>query len=427
MLLEFKVKNFLSIKEEVVLSMIPTADQTLKKNLIKSSDKEESLLRTASIYGANASGKTNILRALDFLRKLIINNTRVQKGEKLAVTPFKLDEEYSNQPSEFEVHFIHDGIKYVYGLVVDSVKVHEEFLIYYPKGRKSVIFERFDVNEYDFKVDRGEQILLSKRTLENRLYLSTSTEWNYERTAKALEWFQEKLRVWTDPDDFLPQKTIDLLEYEEFKKLLINFMADADVGIRDLSINFEDVTGESEMSRILEILREGHGVKRKPSSFQKVSIETFHEGRDKDGNKVNVPFDFKEESRGTQKLFHLLGYWFEAMMTNKVLVIDELETSIHPILAEQLLKIFQLDLESSAQLIFTTHNTNFLNGDIFRRDQIWFTEKNPKEGCTVLYALSDMKPRKQENFEKGYLAGRYGGVPILGEGLSSLLWRDPEN
>lgn len=346
----------------------------------------------------------------------------------MEVVPFKLDQLSQEQPSEFEVQFIQKGIKYIYGLMLDSEKIIEEYLFSYPKGRKKQIFERDEVDQFEFKSNKEEQKLLASRTLPNRLYLSTATEWNFEETKNAFEWFQQKLQIWGNDEFQHMNKIVELIEEDkELKKIIVNFLNDSDIGITDIEVQNKEVDEDSIPPALLKFISRQMSEEPIPNlkkaqskiSIFNVGVEFIHTGYDVENQEVDVKFKMSEESLGTRKLFHILGYWIPAILEDQVIFCDEIETSLHPHIMRKLIEIFQVNLRSKAQLIFTTHSPYLLDADIFRRDQIWFTEKDPKFGKTDLYSLCDISVRKDENYQKGYLLGKYGGIPITGEGLST--------
>lgn len=437
MLIEFNIENFRSIKEKVTLSLVSSSDKSLDCNLIRTDVLEkDGLLRSEVIYGANASGKSNVVLAFKFLRQLVTNSHKNQKDTKLKVFPFKLDKDYPSKPSKFEVVFIKNNTKYVYGVSVTNEKVIDEYLYHYPRGRKALIFNRENTTDYKFTADKTEQEFLSKRTLENVLYLSSSTQLNYKKTSEAFDWFKDNLVVIMheeSPDE--TEFTIKLLNKDNiFKEYILNALLAADLGIDDISASVETVSMDklraTDFSDIEDdtamLIGDGEG------NLKKLLIKTIHTVLKGETNELRVPFKFREESDGTQKMFALIGPWIDALTNGNTIIVDELDTKLHHLLNVFLIKLFHdpTQNKSNAQLIFTTHNTNLLNLDFFRRDQIWFTEKNPNTGSTDLYSLLEFGPRKDRNIQKGYLAGRYGAIPfinderILVEPKDKLKWAD---
>jgi AAA15 family ATPase/GTPase len=419
MLIEFTVENFRSIKNEITFSLVASSDNSLDKNLIeKKTLKKDRLLKSAVIYGANASGKSNVLLAFGFLKRFVVSSHEYQKGNKIRFEPFMLDKKCLKKPTKFEIVFIKNDIKYIYGLSYTSEKVIEEYLYYYPSGRKALIFERKKTNHYNFTIDEKEQKFISERTLDNVLYLSSSTKLNYKKTSEAFEWFLENLKI-IGPGDHpsLMDFTVDLVKQnEELKKIILKALTEADVGISDVFstskiIEFEDLSPELKA-------RIEAGSQQQKIDIEKiegVSIQTVHKILEKDGNESQVIFNINQESEGTKRMLSLIGPWIDALKNGRILIADELDTKLHHLLNVFLIKLFQdpTQNKTNAQLIFSTHNTNLLDQELFRRDQIWFTEKNPEKHCTELYSLLEFKPRKDKNIQKGYLAGRYGALPFI--------------
>jgi len=428
MLIEFSVENFRSIKEKVTLSMVASSDKSLENNLIESDVlKKDKLLRSAVLYGANASGKSNVIMALGFLRNLVMNSHKHQKGDKINCTPFKLDEEYVSNPSKFEVVFIKNDIKYIYGLSVTGEKVVDEYLYYYPGSRRAAIFQRSSTDKYKFTVDKKQQEFISQRTLDNVLYLSKSTQENYDKTSEVFEWFKDDLGVMGPTDHpALRDFTARLLD-SQFKPIILKALSEADLGINDVSASIEKIKlddkfddlppdAPQELKDVFQAIKKlDDSVGRK--EIEKVEIKMLHKVLGKEGKELSIPFNFNEESEGTQRLFSIIGSWIEALVNGSILVVDELDTKLHHKLNVFLIKLFHDPTQNinNAQLIFTTHNTNLLDLDLFRRDQIWFTEKNQDSGSTELYSLVEFSPRKDENIQKGYIWGRYGAIPFIKE------------
>ena len=406
MLIEFSVENFRSIKDKITFSMVGTKDSSLDGNLIKNALNGDSLLRTAVIYGANASGKTNVLLALHFLKELVLNSHNHQKGQGIRFTPFKLDKKCLAKPTKMTVVFVKDKVKYSYSLSYDNEKVIEEHLYYYPNNKKALIFERTNIADYKFTTDDKDQKAISERTLANTLYLSKSTQENYKKTSDAFDWFRNDLQVFVATDEpELTQFTIDQFKKDvELKKHIMKALLEADVGIDDISATPKTISHEQVKNLPPELVKLFFGDKKE---LETDLVQTVHKG---------VLFDFQtEESEGTRRIFSLIGPWVDALKNGKTLVVDELDTKLHHLLNVFLIKLFHdpSQNKTNAQLIFTTHNTNLLDQDIFRRDQIWFTEKNAGNGSTDLYSLTEYGPRKDNDIERGYLAGKYGALPFI--------------
>jgi len=425
MLIEFSVGNYLSFKDKVTLSMVASSDKSMPENVIESAQGTKlNLLKSAAIYGPNASGKSNFIKAISFMRWLINNSARGQVGDKIDVIPFKLDEAFDNKPSEFEITFLKDSTRYTYGFIADKKCIHEEWLYGYPKSSPRLLFERNLNKKEQFKFGyywEGEKKILAKRTRENALFISVAAQLNNKLAKSILDWVSKHL-LGVSPFPTISSEQLFTVMYShkdpKFKQLVDTFLKNADVGIKyfktkEISL-FETKewleTPEEVKNRILKGIPEGE----KPGS---IDFDFIHKGLDTKREEVEVIFKVIEESDGTQKIFSLAGPWIFVLEKGLTLIADELDVRLHPQLTTWLVSMFHDKNinKKGAQLIFATHDSGLLDQKLFRRDQIWFTEKNPN-GATELYSLWDIKkPRKEENIRKGYLAGRYGAIPFLGE------------
>ena len=416
MLVEFSAANFRSLHERQTFSMTKAkGDELLESNTFTTQTATEfHLLRSAAIYGPNAGGKSNFLLALNTMKRIVLESaTSQQRGDKLPVTPFRLNPATLNAPSEFEVTFIVDEVRYQYGFSATADRIHEEWLLAYPKGRPQRWFGReWNEKKQHYKWElgsnlTGEKQLWQKSTRDNALFLSTAVQLNSEQLQPIYDWFKITLRL-ANVRGWDPRFSASLCEKKE-KSQVLNFLRAADLDIEDILIEKEpfDVKAlPGDMSAQLKDVIAGD-MKDK----QVVKINTVH--KDLDGSKVI--FDFKDESDGTQKLFAFAGPWIDSLAHGYVLFIDELHDNLHPRLVQFLVQLFHSNESNpkNAQLVFTTHETSILNQEVFRRDQIWFCEKD-KQQATVVYPLTDFSPRKgRENLELSYLSGRYGALPYI--------------
>jgi len=420
MLVEFRVKNFRSFRDEQVLSLVASADKTLPGNCVV--EGKQKLLKAAAVYGANASGKSNLIRAVAAMRDIVLNSVAYTPGQKLGVTPFLFDSQSADEPSMFEVTFYEDGVRYQYGFTATTERIEEEWLIAYPKGPGQKWFERVfnkKTETYDWKYSTfltGEKANLADKTRKNTLFLSVGAQWNNAQLTSIYKWFENSLMV-LDSKHSLGSLTAAMLGSlamktkadREMRQAIVGVMKEADLGISDILVKKKKVD--------LEKLKFPVHI---PSDVREAVIRNLEEGFDveilhtniKAGKNVALPLE--EESDGTQKFFRLLGPWRYACHRGLTILVDELEASLHPLLTRQLVEVIQHEKLSreGAQLVFATHDTTLLDPELFRRDQVWFTEKD-KGGGTQLCPLSDYKPRKGEAMQKGYLSGRYGAVPVL--------------
>ena len=400
MLIEFSVKNFLSFKDKVTLSMEKGKGNENSENIITNNDIE--LLKTTAIYGANASGKSNLLEALTCAILMVRNSHLISLGEKLDdIKPFLFDEESYKKPSEFEFIFLANNIKYRYFFSADSNKIYDEVLDAYYSQKPTNIFTRTNTNNYEFTNDKNKLTQLAEKNTENKLFLNTATIWNYDKTKDAFFWFNLTIDTydWYDFVQKIPNK--NLVEYindnKELKNFTLKLFKEADILIKDIHVDYE----EKEMNKQIKM-----------SNF---NIELDHEIVDKNNNKHSYSLNFADESSGTKVLFALAPFLKIAFESPKIMIVDELEKSMHPSLVKFIIKLFNSKKinKANSQLIFTTHATNLLDLDLFRRDQIWFTEKNSNTGTSDLYPLDSFPVRKDENIEKGYINGRYGAIPFI--------------
>lgn len=390
MLLQFSVTNHRSIKETAVISMKAAADKTMKKNLISPDGKKE-LVPVMAIYGANAAGKSNVIHALLLMREMICGNyAKPLKGAELPYEPFAfVDGE--TKPTAFEIIYYNDGIKYAYGFSFNKNRIIDEYLYHWPNGREALVFSR-EKDKYEFRESIQEQLTLAGRTSDNRLHLTTSNEWNCAQTEKAYLWFQKNLRGVIATGVSNEATIAAIREGGDEKKRILKEMMLADLGICNVELT---------------------GTKEKPI------ISTVHRLTDSNGEQKQYTLLLGQESVGTQRFFSRIGFWMEAINSGAVLVVDEIEASMHPLLTRHLIEMIQDQTvnQNHAQLIFTTHDTGLLDLKLLRRDQIWFAEKDEKSMQTDIYALTEFSPRKDENIAKGYLQGRYGAIPFIGGGI----------
>ncbi len=420
MIVEFRVKNFKSFKEEQTLSFVASGGKTtLPENCRKQG--QLNLLTATAIYGPNASGKSNIIKALGIMRGIVLDSADYKPGQDLPVVPFIFDEDSKNEPTLFEVVFVHEGVRYQYGFTATSKRIVEEWLIAYPKNRAQTWFERpsKDADEWKFSTYfKGEKAGLQEKTRENALFLSVGPQWNNEQLTTVYNWFKEHLRVVTTDFPWAPI-TEDLLlvaeegsqEANSFRKVVLALLKEADLGICDISVDTQDVdetklpefSSDDYRKKVLEKL------KNNPPRIVKMAHENKETGQ-------KYFLSFEEESKGTQVFFKLIGPWLMALAHGITVVIDEIESSLHPLLTRELINMMQNPETNTkgAQLVFATHDTTLLDPELLRRDQIWFTEKD-KAGVTNLYSMADykVKARKGEAMQKRYLFGRYGAIPVL--------------
>lgn len=433
MLIEFKFNNYRSFKEEQVLTMVANSEKRLPENLIiVPSLRKKKLINSAVIYGANASGKSNLVHALRFVRTFVRKSAKSNPETRIPVQSFRLDKTTITSPSEFEITFIQKGIRYQYGFVVDKQQIYEEWLFAYPKGVAQSWFEREWIPEeknYRWHFGsflKGEKNKLIPLTRENVLFLSLATQFNHEQLTLVYKWFSKHLRVLKAHENvrLLEMLTSELIENNESLYSKINeLLGIADLGIVDFSLNKKDLVSDIEKlpeNTPEEVKSALMALSSLANDTKTVEVSMKHQTNsslDKD-----MPFHIQDESLGTRRLFGISGPVLLALQKGEVFIVDELDSSLHPLLVRALVNLFHNSKTNphGAQLIFNTHDTTLLDSAIFRRDQIWFSEKD-NEGASHLYSLLEFGVRGTEAFGKGYMQGKYGAVPIIGnlEGLVS--------
>lgn len=424
MLLEFSVKNFLSFKEKTTFSMEAAIENENENNLILKDN--ERILKTTAIYGANASGKTNLIKAFSAAIMMVrLSNSR-QPGEKLVqMSAFEFDEKTKNEPSEFEFVFIANGKKYIYGFSADKDKIYEEYLYSYLSAKPTRIFERTNCVEYKFlQSDEAKLKSIKEKNTDNKLFLATATTWNYERTKDAYLWFAQNIDTYIG-GNFYTDFVFDSFKNDkdgELKKFTLKLLKEADIVIKDFNVEIEEQEVDNNLLMLLRSLNVP--TQMMPQKQRNVKIRMLHEIKDERKKSRTYEINIDNESSGTKILFAFAPILKNVMENGKIIIVDELERSLHPSLVELIVKFFHNPEinKGNAQLIFNTHDVNLLSLELFRRDQIWFTEKNSEKGATDLYPLDDFSVRKKENIQKGYLNGRYGAIPFVATGNS--LWED---
>lgn len=416
MLIEMSVANFRSFRETQTFTLVKgKGDEMVATNTFNAAAANNiALLRSAAIYGPNASGKSNLLLALQTMKQVVVESAiNLHRGDKLPVTPFRLSPDTRQHPSEFEATFLVNGVRYQYGFAATAERIHEEWLLAYPKGRTQRWFSRaWDPTDqrYDWELGNnltGEKQLWQKSTRDNALFLSTAVQLNSEQLQPIFDWFKNTLRL-VNVGVWGPAFSASLCESSD-KARIMDFLRAADLHIDDVLVELIPFDADTLPTAIPEPLRDMIAGDMKDKKI--FDIKTVH----KDDEGKPVDFDFVDESDGTRKLFSFAGPWIDSLTKGYVLFIDELHDNLHPRLVQFLVQLFH-NLETNpnnAQLVFTTHETSILNQEIFRRDQIWFCEKD-KNQATVLYPLTDFSPRKgRENLEAAYLSGRYGALPLI--------------
>lgn len=412
MLLEFRVRNFRSIRDEQALSLIASNDKELALTHVAPTGLKVAphAVRSAVVFGPNASGKSSLLRALDYMRAVVAESaTVIQPGQTYNVQPFKLDTRSAQQPTEFEITFLLSGVRHQYAFSMTSLRIVSESLLAYRSSKPTQLFSRLHVDgeryDYDFSAYlTGPRKLWQESTRPNALFLSMAAQLNSEQLSPVFNWIVRNITFLPAGASVLPDFTTAMLASEQGRASIREFLSAADISIAD-------VQAVSRKGMQAQLVMSPNGLQASQEE-RELLIPVFEHSTPNGSAK----FELHDESEGTQRLYGLIAPVLDCLRDGRVLVVDELDSSLHTLLVRRLITMFQTpDLNpKGAQLIFSTHDTSLLDRTLFRRDQIWFTEKDADQ-ATCLYPLTDFSPRKQEAWERGYLAGRYGAVPFFGD------------
>lgn len=419
MMLAFRAANVRSFRDELELSMLATAraEQRIVRHVSwREGGQPLGVLPVAGIFGANGSGKSNVLEAMDDMRFYVVNSFR-RTGEDLRRWPFRLDPDFEKRPSRYEIDIVLDGVRHEYGFVLDSERICEEWATRYPRGKAARLFDRkLDV------VEAGPSARAQTRAVErllrpNALFLSTAAAANHPLLVPLYQWFHRNLLSAVAANRPGRQAfTIEMLGRGIDRDRILTLLRAADLGI----VGARKVEVDSALrERLARALREAMNEEGKPADdeadldFAMDGFSLVHRGV-----AGEVELQPEEESLGTLVWLGLIGPLVTALSNGSVLLADELDTSLHPALVQRLIELFQ-EPETNprrAQLIFNSHDPTILGDSrghrLLGRDQTWFTEKRI-DGSTRLFSLLDLDPRKHEAVGRRYLEGRYGAVPVL--------------
>lgn len=415
MLLKFTVKNFRSIKDEISLDLQATSDKTMQSQAVFDCGKA-SLLKAAAIYGPNASGKSNIFKAFSVFRMMILESLlRSNLTVDLPNEYFKLSSETENTPSFFEMTFLLNEEIFIYGFEINKRKIHTEWLKQ-RKGNK-VLFERkgqkIESNKNYFQ---EASAVLKSQTSERVLFLTILGSNNGEISKQVIQFIQKTNFIsGTERGNTLNFSFIEFLNNPKRAEKMKDFVVKADFGVVDIKAN-EKMVSAKHVQNIPDKFKEL--LFKEDSKIAERNLKFLHRKFDENGKELgSEPLDFfGEESDGTQQWFALSAPIIDTLESGKVLFIDEIDSSLHPLLSQYLISIFNSEKINfnKAQLIFTTHDTSLLKEEFLRRDQIYFTDKNEK-GATELFSLADISERKGVDFAKRYLEGRYNALPYISD------------
>lgn len=420
MLLRFDFSNYMSFGNECKFNMFASKDKAHSETLLQS--KNDSHVPVSIIYGANASGKSSFIKALNYMQWFLAFSSRIMPGMHTNIMPFKFRENAAKIPSLFAVSFVKDDIEYNYSFVCNREAVKQEKLSARFSSKFTTIFER---NEEGYKFSASTKRLneLKDSTHTNQLFLATlGTWWNNENIHSVVDYLLHDIIIVSDIDAVWGAHMLKIErdgEIGEYKKFCLDLLSCADIGIADFSIETKKVKeikeAEERISALVRALtRDNVTLMDNVLETPLFNFRTYHDVND-NGKKSTYSLDIYEESYGTFKLFKMSPIIYNAMKRGALLVIDEIDRSLHPLLVAQIIKMF-LDKsinKNGAQLIANTHDTNLMDLELLRRDEIWFMERDHDTGISEIYRLSDFSPRAHENIEKGYLLGRFGAIPFI--------------
>lgn len=417
MILEFRCSNFRSIKNEVCFSSLAGTDTSYEDRLIEYS--KYRILRTAVIYGANGSGKSNLIRAIEFMRALVCESLKHEPGQTIYQPVHKLSDD--NEDTSFRMQFVRNNIRYAYGFALSNNAVKEEYLYFFPNGKQVRIFERAGMQIIPGNQYKASFGLATDALKTNRLFLSCAANFSsVTDIEEVFQFFRDDIVVYSaynmpQPDIWRNYSINKLQKDEAVKRIFLKILNELNTGIINVStkhekVRFEDEKVSKDFPEELKILLANQELNRYEA---KVKYELFETEL------------VEEESAGINKLFEILCPIIDIVQCGKVLICDELEYGLHEAVVVKILNIFNaLPSNNQAQLFFSTHDTSLLDKELFRRDQIWFTELDEIRS-TKLYSLSEIRNvRKTENIEKGYLAGKYGAIPLMNQGIKNFFEED---
>ena len=422
MLLQFSVKNYKSIKDKAVLSLEAGTNKELVENyaVMENGDR---ILKGAVIFGANAGGKSNIFLALTSALLAVRRSVYNLPGTPLwPFTPFSFSEETQNAPTEFEFVFTYKEVKYIYGFAATSFKVEEEHLYAYKTPRPSTVFQREGDDYYFPESIKSKMMPLVERNLPNKLFISTSASWNCPYTVEPMEWLLNGIDTYnTQYRDTMPRASEMYTQDTDgsLKCFTEKLLKEADINISDFNLETEENTPE----RIAQEQHMPEGLKNllfsglnTDTKVNSLRCEMFHDVTD-NGNSRRYKLDFEEESLGTKNLFMFAPFIKKALDEGLTIFVDEFDSSLHPLLLEYIVSLFMNPEtnKSNAQLVISSHSMELMNLDIFRRDQIYFIDKDRVTGASSLYSLDEFSIRPTfSKLRENYLCGRFNAVPRIG-------------
>ena len=437
MIIRFHVSNFLSFNDEIEFSMIPSKTQQHDGHIVTGEGRYGiDILKAAVIYGPNASGKSNLIKAMSFAKNLILEGTKARAA--ISRKPFKLDRSCSEKPTKFEFEFKQNSHNYVYGLELDSRRIYSEWLYEIKKTTEKMLFERITTADETTKVEFGvlrknspkkEREFLefvAKGTRPNQPFLTESIERDVKFFVDVYDWFLETLVI-IFPESIYVGLATGVKSSDLISKRLVYFLEQFGTGICGFSLDEippkEDIPEEvlskarakiSESSNVSLLGPNGHRYILALDENKELKVFKLMLKHKVVDCEDEVLMDTSEESDGTLRLMDLIPILYNLGGKDRVFVIDELDRSLHPTLSYELIHLFLQSAESQAQLIVTTHESGLLDLDLLRRDEIWFIEKD-RFGASKIYSLEEFTPRYDSDIRKGYLLGRFGAIPMVGQ------------
>ena len=415
MLLNFKVKNYRSIKDEIILDLQATSDKTMKNDATFAHG-NVLLLKSAVVYGPNASGKSNIFKAFFVFRTMVLESLlRSNTPADLPNEFFKLSSETENKPSCFEMTFLLDEDIYNYGFEIDKEKVSKEWLKQ-EKGKKILFSRKNQEIESNKNYFQEASVILKKQTAEKVLFLTLLASNNTPLSKRIIDLVKNINYIsGTDRGNTLNYSFGQFLKNQDMAEKMKNFTIKADLGVIDIRASEKMILAKQAQNipdKFKELLF------KEDSKIAERSLKFYHKKFDKNGKNIGVEsLDFfSEESEGTQTFFALSAPFIDTLEGGKALFIDEIDASLHPYLCRYIVSIFNSKEKNpnNAQLIFTTHDISLLSEEFLRRDQIYFTDKN-KYNSTELFSLSNISERKGVDYAKRYMEGRYNALPYISD------------
>lgn len=427
MLIEFRFKNYRSFRDEATLSMEATGLSSFKNSLIPLTSTVK-LLPACAIYGKNGGGKSNVIRAFWLAVQFIRNAQRTQHERAvIPVNPFSLNDYSKDEPTEFDFVYTVNGIKYWYGFSATREKVFSEYLYHAPKGQKALIFNRTG-QEFSFTEEKTKRSMIGEMVAENQLFFSVACTMNDAPCVAAMRWFRDQVYFSRDYSD-IPRQLLEYSEDKNMLKAISDYAKAADLGIQDMQFEFDSKELKDDDSlpkdipdgiktalvQFMHVLSETSNNGEMRLKMGEVTAKASHQGQTKDGKKASYLIDLADESDGTRKLMGLAPAIESALRTGGILLVDELERELHPKLVNYIIAKFQSKTANpnGAQIVFTTHNTELMNLELLRKDQIYFVDKQDKDGASELYSITEFATRTTDNIRKGYLVGKYGATPDI--------------